>query len=104
MAQLSSVIGSILRDIVSAQHEANLYSLSLGDSYGKDGKAKDFQLPNVMVSDMELDLKYGVKSAEFLMKFVFFFKPFKEVFLSFISLYIRSHHCHHSDDFGYREK
>ena len=44
MAQLSSVIGSILRDIVSAQHEANLYSLSLGDSYGKDGKAKDFQL------------------------------------------------------------
>ena len=48
MAQLSSVIGSILRDIVSAQHEANLYSLSLGDSYGKDGKAKDFQLPNVM--------------------------------------------------------
>ena len=63
MAQLSSVIGSILRDIISAQHEANLYSLSLGDAYGKDGKAKDFQLPNVMVSDMELDLKYGVKSA-----------------------------------------
>lgn len=63
MAQLSSVIGSILRDIISAQHEANLYSLSLGDSYGKDGKAKDFQLPNVMVSDMELDLRYGVKSA-----------------------------------------
>ena len=62
MAQLSSVIGSILRDIVSAQHEANLYSLSLGDSYGKDGKAKDFQLPNVMVSDMELDLKYGVNN------------------------------------------
>lgn len=63
MAQLSSVIGSILRDIISAQHEANLYSLSLGDAYGKDGKAKDFQLPNVMVSDMELELKYGVKSA-----------------------------------------
>ena len=41
MAQLRSVIGSILRDIVSAQHEANLYSLSLGDSYGKDGKAKN---------------------------------------------------------------
>lgn len=63
MAQLRSVIGSILRDIISAQHEANLYSLSLGDSYGKDGKAKDFQLPNVMVSDMELELKYGVINA-----------------------------------------
>ena len=63
MAQLKSVIGSILRDIISAQHEANLYSLALSDTYGKDGKATDFQLPNVMVSDMELDLKYGVKSA-----------------------------------------
>ncbi|MCC8088692.1 MAG: hypothetical protein LIO79_05445 [Rikenellaceae bacterium] len=63
MAQLSSVIGSILRDIISAQHEANLYSLALSESYGKDGKVKDFQLPNVVVSDMELELKYGVKSA-----------------------------------------
>lgn len=62
MAQLSSVIGSILRDIISAQHEANLYSLSLSESYGKDGKVKDFQLPNVVVSDMELDLKYGIVS------------------------------------------
>ncbi len=60
MAQLSSVIGSILRDIISAQHEANLYSISLNDTYSKDGKAKDFQLPNVVLSDMELELKYAV--------------------------------------------
>lgn len=60
MAQLSSVIGSILRDIISAQHEANLYSLTLSESYGKDGKTKDFQLPNVAISDMELELKYAV--------------------------------------------
>jgi len=63
MAQLSSVIGSILRDIISAQHEANLYSLSISENYGKDGKAKDFQLPGVFISDMELDLKYGVVSS-----------------------------------------
>ncbi|MCX4291275.1 MAG: hypothetical protein OSJ36_05750 [Odoribacter sp.] len=63
MAQLSSVIGSILRDIIAAQHEANLYSLSLSESYGKDGKTKDFQLPNIVISDMELELKYGVVSA-----------------------------------------
>lgn len=62
MAQLSSVIGSILRDIIIAQHEANLYSLALSESYGKDGKTKDFQLPNVVISDMELELKYGVIS------------------------------------------
>ena len=63
MAQLSSVIGSILRDIISAQHEANLYSISMSESYGKDGKAKDFQLPNVVLSDMELELKYAVVGA-----------------------------------------
>ena len=63
MAQLNSIIGSILRDIISAQHDANMYSLALSDTYGKDGKAKDFQLPNIMVSDMELELKYGIKSA-----------------------------------------
>ncbi len=64
MAQLSSVIGSILRDIISAQHEANLYSLALSENYGKDGKVKDFQLPGVFISDMELELKYGVISSD----------------------------------------
>ncbi len=63
MAQLNSILGSILRDIISAQHEANLYSLALSDTYGKDGKAKDFQLPNIVVSDMELELRYGIKSS-----------------------------------------
>jgi len=60
MAQLSSVIGSILRDIISAQHEANLYSLALSENYGRDGRAKDFQLPGVFISDMEMELKYGI--------------------------------------------
>lgn len=60
MAQLSSVIGSILRDIISAQHEANLYSVFLNESYGKDGKTRDFQLPNVVLGGMELELKYAV--------------------------------------------
>ena len=64
MAQLSSVIGSILRDIISAQHEANLYSMALSESYGKDGKVKDFQLPGIFISDMELELKYGVVSSD----------------------------------------
>lgn len=64
MAQLSSIIGSILRDIISAQHEANLYSLALSENYGKDGRAKDFQLPGVIISDMELELKYGIISSE----------------------------------------
>lgn len=64
MAQLHSIIGSILRDIIAAQHEANLYSCSLSESYGKEGRTRDFQLPGVVISDMELELKYGVNSSE----------------------------------------
>lgn len=64
MAQLHSIIGSILRDIVSAQHEANLYSYSLVEAYGKEGKVRDFQLPSVAISDMEMELKYAVLSTE----------------------------------------
>ncbi len=60
MAQLSSVIGTILRETIAAQHEANLYSLSLSEEYGKNGKVRDFQLPGVFISDMELELKYAV--------------------------------------------
>lgn len=108
MAQLSSVIGSILRDIVSAQHEANLYSLSLGDSYGKDGKAKDFQLPNVMVSDMELDLKYGVKSAsESQQQFNIKYDKFRQFLKELCEPGCEGSYqqcCHYSDDLGYREK
>lgn len=79
MAQLSSVIGSILRDIISAQHEANLYSLSLSENYGKDGKIKDFQLPGVVISDMELELKYGViRSDENLEQFNIKYNKFRQ--------------------------
>ena len=62
MAQLNSILGSILRDIIAAQHEANLYSLSLSESYGKDGRTRDFHLPSVSISDMELNLRYAVTS------------------------------------------
>lgn len=64
MAQLKSIIGSILRDIIYAQHEANLYTVSLGESYGKDGKAKGFDLPNIMFSDIEMELRYAVTGSD----------------------------------------
>ena len=64
MAQLKSIIGSILRDIIYAQHEANLYTVSLGESYGKDGKAKGFDLPNIMFSDIEMELRYAVTCSD----------------------------------------
>ncbi len=33
MAQLNVILGSIMRDIIMAQHEANLYSRTLVDYY-----------------------------------------------------------------------
>lgn len=61
MAQLSTIVSSILRDFIQAQHEANCYSLSLGREYGQNGKIKDFQLPNAVIGDLEFELKYAVK-------------------------------------------
>ena len=60
MAQLNVILGSIMRDIILAQHEANLYSYALREQYGRDGKVKDFQLPGALLSDMEMELNYGV--------------------------------------------
>lgn len=61
MAQLSTIVGSILHDFIQAQHEANCYSLSLEREYGQYGKIKDFQLPNAVIGDLEFELRYAVK-------------------------------------------
>lgn len=62
MAQLSTIIGSILRDMIVAQHEANMYAMSLEDVYKQNGRLEQFALPTVAVGEVELDLRYGVKS------------------------------------------
>lgn len=62
MAQLSTIISSILRDMIVAQHEANMYAMSLEDVYKQNGRLEQFALPTVAVGDVELDLRYGVKS------------------------------------------
>ena len=60
MAQLNHILGSVMRDIILAQHEANLYSYVLSEQYGKDGKTRDFPLPGVNISDIEMTLRYAV--------------------------------------------
>lgn len=62
MAQLSTIISSILRDMIMAQHEANMYAISLEDVYKQNGRLEQFALPTVAVGEVELDLRYGVKS------------------------------------------
>lgn len=64
MAQLNSLIGSILRDVVRAQHEANLYSLALGEAYGAHGEARGLRIPGVQLGDIELDLQYAVRQSD----------------------------------------
>ena len=49
-----------MRDIIMAQHEANLYSHALREQYGRNGKVKDFQLPGAVLGDIEMELCYGV--------------------------------------------
>lgn len=60
MAQLNSIIGSILRDMVLAQHQANLYAASLSEIYSKDGSLELFPMPGIAIGELELDLHYAV--------------------------------------------
>lgn len=64
MAQLNSLIGSILRDVIRAQHEANLYSLSLKEAYGKNSEARDFRIPGALLGELELSLQYAVRKTD----------------------------------------
>ncbi|MCD8045037.1 MAG: hypothetical protein LUH10_18560 [Tannerellaceae bacterium] len=61
MAQLSTIVGSILRDMVLAQHEANLYALRLSESYRKNGSAEKFNLPVIELGEVDMEIRYSVK-------------------------------------------
>ena len=60
MAQLSTIISSILRDMVFAQHQANMYSIALKDIYSKYGRLDSFALPAVALGEMDLCIQYGI--------------------------------------------
>lgn len=62
MAQLCKIISSILRDMVLAQHEANMYAVSLENIYKKNGRLEKFSLPAIATGDIELELRYGINS------------------------------------------
>lgn len=60
MALLSTIISSVLRDIVLAQHEANIYAISLEDMYKKYGRLERFALPAIAMGEVDFELQYGV--------------------------------------------
>ncbi len=59
MAQLSKILGSILRDMVAAQHEANMYALKLSSAYRDYNQAIALTPPAVCIGDVELMLHCG---------------------------------------------
>ena len=59
MAQLSKILGSILRDMVAAQHEANMYALKLSAAYRNRNQAISLNPPAVSLGEMELMLHCG---------------------------------------------
>ncbi len=59
MAQLSKILGSILRDMVTAQHEANMYALKLSSAYRGYNQAIALTPPAVCIGDVELMLHCG---------------------------------------------
>lgn len=50
--------------MVLAQHEANLYAVTLSEAYKKDGRMENFSLPAIALGEMELDIHYGIKDVE----------------------------------------
>lgn len=60
MAQLSTIIGSILRDMIAAQHQANMYAVSMEEIYMKNGRLDRFPMPAVNIGEVEMELRYGV--------------------------------------------
>ena len=60
MAQLSTIISSILRDMVFAQHQANMYAIALKDIYSKNGRLDNFSLPAVALGEMDFCIQYGI--------------------------------------------
>lgn len=60
MTNLKEILNSILRDMIQAQHEANMYAMSLQDAYNQSGKAGGLMPPAVALGEIELDLRYAV--------------------------------------------
>lgn len=57
MARLSKIVGSILRDMVAAQHEANMYALGLSPAYRNRPAGPN--PPAVCLGEIELTLHCG---------------------------------------------
>lgn len=64
MAIIADIIAAILRDIAIAQDRSNKFSAKLSKEYEKDTLLKYFPVPNALLSEFELDLKFGIEGVD----------------------------------------
>ena len=50
-----------MRDMILAQHQANLFSQSLNESYKQSGRTSGFRIPAVALGEFEMDIRYSIK-------------------------------------------
>lgn len=61
MPKLKSVIASILDSLDNAQHKSNLTTSQLAEQYKTDNTLRYLQLPNAVMSEVEIDLSYAIR-------------------------------------------
>ena len=62
MTSIRRVVRSLLRDVIQAQHDANLFSQQLSEEYAATGAGAVFSLPAAQVGELEIEIKYAIAS------------------------------------------
>jgi len=57
---LKDLLGTVLSDVVRAQHESNMRIQRLSDQYAQGGKLSGIPLPSATIGDLTLSLEYAV--------------------------------------------
>jgi hypothetical protein len=61
MAQLKHVLAALLRDVAEAQDSSNRFTCELAAEYRRDPLLRELQVPNAVLSELELNLIFSVK-------------------------------------------
>ncbi len=62
MSTLKDILSAFLRDLTESQDTANRATRDLAEEYWEDTRLRDFPVPNALLTEVELDLKYSVGS------------------------------------------
>ena len=57
---LKDLLGTILSDVVRAQHESNMRTSRLSERYAADGSMAGMQMPSAMIGNLSLSLNYAI--------------------------------------------